>query len=108
MPPAHSRNLLLGLKSLEVRRNILASLFMFDIINSTVNCPALLSVINFAVPSRHLRFCKNFVIKLAKSNYAANEPISRYLNLFNKLAIDHCIDFSINKSSFKSFLFNNL
>lgn len=105
-PSYISRNALLGLDSLEVRRNYLSLLFIRDIISGEIDCPHLLQMINFSVPPRLTRHSNIFSFPQCSTNYALNEPITRTVRYYNYLSKNFLFDFTLSKSCFKSQLLN--
>lgn len=81
--PAKCR--LVHLSTLQDRRTAFALIFIFDLITAKIDCPSLLSRVNFAVPGRHLRDFEPFYIPVLRTNYALNEPLCRALIFYNSL-----------------------
>lgn len=97
---------LIGMKTLEARRDILSLNFLYGIIWGLVDCQDLLQAIQINVPSRSLRFNSYFFnVGFHRTEYALNEPLTKVLRLYNK----HCnqLDISFSHQHFKTIL-NNL
>lgn len=113
MPSYRSRGLFLGLETLEYRRRFQSALLIFDIISGSINCPDLLSKIEFYVPPRILRYNHHiFNISCHRTNYGRNCTINRAcndLNAINEYAFslnpNHLIEFNTSKEAFKLLLF---
>lgn len=105
LPSYEQRSLLIGLETLEMRRNVNLMSFIFDVINSNIDCPDILSKIFFNTPCRNLRHNNQFFIHIHRSDFALNNPITRALRLFNNLPPEITVEFNISKEHFKNFLF---
>lgn len=106
IPSYPDKCLLIGMKTLEVRRNVLSINFLHGIIWGFVDCQDLLEVIKINVPSRRLRNnVKFFHIDLHRTDYALNEPLTKALRLFN--VYSNQLDLSLPHQHFKIVL-NNL
>lgn len=112
IPSYRSKGLLLGIETLEYRRRFQSALFVFDIITGGIDCPDLLSQIQFYVPPRILRHHYIFNIPYRRTNYAQNSTINRAcsdINAINEIAIvespNLLVEFSTSKDCFKLFLF---
>lgn len=66
-------------------------LFLFKIINGLIDCPFILSNINFIVPTKNLRCRKLFKIKYYKLNYSINSTLNRICIRGNEYC--HKLDF---------------
>lgn len=86
IPSYVDRCRLIHLKSLENRRKLLSLKFVYKLVCGYIDCPALLGLINFNVPTRFLRHNYVFNLPIHRSNYSANEPINRALNEFNRIS----------------------
>jgi hypothetical protein len=73
----------LGLASLAERRQIMGVNFLKGLLAGRVDCPSLLSCINFKVPQRATRSMTIFHVSLCTTNYLLNEPIRRMLSNAN-------------------------
>lgn len=68
---------LLNLHSLALNRNLNDIVFVFKLVNNLIDCPDLLKMINFHVPSRSLRKSPHFTTFIHKSNYTQYSPVNR-------------------------------
>ncbi|KXJ79524.1 hypothetical protein RP20_CCG000558 [Aedes albopictus] len=99
--PAYSeRCKLIGLEPLSTRRTKLQRLFIFDVIQGTIDCPALLQQISFNVPPRSLRFSSLLSVPYHRSNYGYNNPLDSCIRAFND--VSNVYDFNITKAVFKN------
>lgn len=106
MPPYHDRCKLINVQPLTERRVVSSALFIFDIIENNIDCPFLLSHINFNAPPRHTR---NYVLlrpSQHRTAYGQHEPINRMCTIFNEF--DALFDFGISRSSFKRAIQSNV
>lgn len=90
-----------NLEHLVLRRRAADLYFLYNLLNGTLDCPELLSLINFNVPGRITRNTPLFRCSLSNNNYNANFFMNRVLHLVSTLGND--IDFfegSLNR--FKS------
>lgn len=108
VPSYYVRCLLLGLKPLYIRRKVQSIMIIFNIINSNIDCEYLFHLISFCVPSYFLRYNNVFFVNMHLTNYASNEPITRALNLLNKINCKFELDFSISTDKFKNNLENKI
>lgn len=98
---------LLGLKSLEHRRRDACAIFIFDLLTGKINSSTLLCLIDFNIPSRHLRQQAMLRIPRHRTNYGANEPITNAMVVFNN--VSHLFDFCTSRSVFRNrLLLSNL
>lgn len=108
--PYRSKCLLLGLQTLEYRRKFQSALLVFDLINNVIDCPDLLSLIPFHVPSRSLRYVDIFYVPRHRTNLALSSPLTRtflHLNTINTVLqkeLKPQIEFCSSKDNFKLFL----
>ena len=78
----------LGFDTLQQRRAYMDSAFLGKLVNGGMDCPDLLMLIGFAVPSRRLRRHNLFHIKTSHTNYRAFSPLNRMLNSANSRDVD--------------------
>lgn len=83
------------------RREIADSLLLMKIVRGDIDCPELLSKVNFYVPIRPRRLPPTFYISNVSTNYRQNTYLWRACNAFNKLVPDH-LDIDIFHSSISS------
>lgn len=74
-----------GMKSLKHRREIADAIFLFKILNNLIDCPDLISLINFKIKAKQTRNNDLFALKTFKSNIGKNCPINRMLSLASSL-----------------------
>jgi len=67
---------------LQDRRNLIALLFVFDLLGGEIDFLAMLSSINLSEPSRTLRTIEPFSVPMHSTNYGIHDPICRALHLF--------------------------
>lgn len=84
-PSYKSRLLLINLNALECRRKYFCVMFVRDLIHCQIQCPTLLSMLDFYSPSRILRCQFHFRERIHRTNYAQNEPIARCINEANSV-----------------------
>lgn len=70
------------------KRTIMDFKFQYKIVNCYINCPKLLSCLNFNVPHCRTRFSKTFYIPFQKTNYTFGSSINIILNLANDVQVD--------------------
>ena len=63
--------------------------FIYKLVCGFIDCPVLLGLINFNVPTRSLRHNFGFNLPIHRSNYSANEPINRALKEFNRICFQN-------------------
>jgi hypothetical protein len=85
---------------LEKRRIYIDSIFLFKIINSLIDSPALLAKINFKCNRTSSRSKPTFYVDFCSTNYASNSFIRRAMRSHNVVFNDVDI-FSLNLISFK-------
>lgn len=78
----------LNLEPLEIRRKKFDLSFIFKLLNGQINCPILLSKLDFSVPSRNTRQSSTFYVPFQSTNYGLNTPIIRCMQLVNKYNVD--------------------
>ena len=99
LPKYENRLLLLDMNTLEHRRKLLNAMFVFKILNGSINCIFLLNFIKFRCPTRSTRFFSFIVISNSKLNYLNNEPLSLSCKMFNELF--NLFDFNLNENCIK-------
>lgn len=94
-----------SLKSLEHRRNYHMCMFLFNVVNSKIDCPEILDLINFRVPSVTTRNRATFYLPRARTNAMNFSPLSKMCQSFDNLCSDIDIFFT-NSNKLKSYLLN--
>lgn len=106
LPSYESRCRLINLELLTARRNVAKVCFIGNLIQSHIDCPELLNLVNINSQRRNLRSHYFLNIRPARTNYGFNEPISNMCRVFNLCY--HVFDFNIsqerNKRNFKKLL----
>lgn len=74
-----------SLKSLQHRRNYCMCMFLFNIVNSKIDCPEILDLVNFRVPSVSTRNRATFYLPSARTNAMNFSPLSRICHNFDSL-----------------------
>lgn len=91
---------IMNLNSLEHRRLEASLIFLYKIINGTINSPEILELVTFNVNERRTRNAEIFNIPFHHTNYGQNESIVKMLNQANKHSSK--IDlFNMSNTSFK-------
>ena len=99
---SHSERLgVVGLDSLEVRRNKLTLSFGHKILTARIDCRDLLSLLNFRVPSRNTRQLETFSVNSSRTDIGMNEFVNRFMRLYN-CYIPFNFDFNCSPLSFKN------
>lgn len=96
IPSYVSRCKLIHLETLFNRRSRISVLVIYKLICGLIDCPYLLSLIGFNIPTRCLRHNEMFNIPLHRRNYSMNEPIVRSLKELNNISLLKEIDFSLS------------
>lgn len=99
LPSYDARLKLLGLSTLEERRNMSCAVFVFDVLQGKISSPYLLSRLNFKVP-RLLRQYQLLYTSNHRTNYGQHEPVNNMCSVFNKY--DFLFDFNITRTVFKN------
>lgn len=74
----------LGLSNLTDRRIAANQIFIQKLIDGSIDCPELLSRINFEIPSFQARSHYPFFIPLCTTNYIRNKPMFRMMRIANE------------------------
>lgn len=106
IPAYEARCKLIHLDTLVNRRKRISVIFIFKLICGLIDCPCLLSLVGFNVPSRCLRFNEMFNVPLHRRNYSINEPVLRSLRELNKINSFVQIDISGSFFYLKNLLMN--
>ncbi|XP_060878360.1 uncharacterized protein LOC132950803 [Metopolophium dirhodum] len=78
----------LNMTTLAERRKIIDLKFLYKIVNGFLNCPELLSCLNFNIPHCRTRSANTFYISFQRTNYALCSPINRLMKITNDVQID--------------------
>lgn len=73
----------LKLQTLSARRVSSDLKFLEKLLNNGINCPELLALVNFRVPSFLSRINPPFCAPFHHSNYGKNSPVSRLMHVAN-------------------------
>lgn len=95
LPSYNARCQLIGLDLLSERRDVSKALFISDLLQSRIDCPALLSQLNLNIPFRQLRSTPFIFIRGARTNYAHNEPFTSMCRTFNRCS--NVFDFHLSR-----------
>lgn len=106
IPSYESRCKLIRLQPLLNRRCFQSVVFIYKVICGLLDCSHILDLIGFNVPLRRLRNFEMFYVPCHRTNYGMNEPIVRALREFNKISLNHNIEFNGEISEFKKLLEN--
>lgn len=100
LPPYPDRCRLLGIESLDRRRKIQQAKFIVQLLNGDIDCPHLLSLIDFRAPSRMLRQRRLMQSRFHRSNYGYNQPICAMIRMFS--SVESSFEFGMSTSKFVS------
>lgn len=84
LPSYKSRCMLINLELLQARRELAKACFIADLVQNHIDCPALLSMIDFNIRRRSLRSHSFLHLRFSSSNYGQNEPLRSMCRVFNK------------------------
>lgn len=89
-----------NLLPLEQRRILLDMLYLYDILNSNIDCPELIGSLGLNVPKKRTRHTCLIHVPNHRTNYGQNETLSRIGYIYNKFFAD--LDpFKFNKTRYK-------
>lgn len=91
---------LVGIPSLQTRRDNAAMFFLHKIINGYINCHEIISFFNLRVPTIRTRQFDLFYIPFHRTNYGMNCCVSKMASLYNESYKDYDI-FAMSFSKFK-------
>lgn len=100
LPDYPSRCMLISLETLAARRLKLQRMFVFDLMEGSIDCPELLQQINFNVPPRTLRSFPAIHIPFHRTSYGYNNPYCSCLRAYNDVSRVH--EFGMSKNAFKT------
>lgn len=106
LPHYPERCQLIDLEVLSARRIKLQRLFIFDLINSNINCPSLLEQLPLNVPPRRFRSSALLAVPLHRTIHGQNTALDSCLRAFNDVS-EH-FDFNVSKDMFKNRIRNIL
>lgn len=95
LPSYESRCQLIRLEPLSVRRDTARALFIADILQGHIDCPALLEQVNINVQPRALRNNVTLRLPLQRTNYSMFGAIYGLQRLFNRVAA--LFDFNLSR-----------
>ena len=99
LPSYHDRCKLIGLDTLDARRNSTKAQFVADLLQNRIDCPTVLSSLNINVRNHYLRFQSFFRLPFARTNYALNNPVRSMIRVFN--LVSSLFDFHIPRNRLK-------
>ena len=106
LPPYENRLQLLNLNTLQRRRDVTDTLFIFKVLTGNIDDPQILSVIDFNLRTFNSRTHDILISRYHRTNYGMHEPISRMVRLFNDAK--KYIDFHIDKEELKTLLYSKI
>lgn len=99
LPPYEHRCALLGIEPLHVRRKIDRAVYGAKIIQSEVDCGALLERVRLYAPERVMRSRRLIHLPSRNTGYGANDPMNSICRLFQEAY--SVFDFNLSTTSFK-------
>lgn len=106
LPPYPNRCLLLDLETLEQRRKIQQATFVAKLLNGEVDCPVLLSQLNFRVPHRSLRNNSLLQLSYHRTAYGYNEPLTAVIRVFSSM--ESLFEFGESSNTFRNRIRRNV
>lgn len=103
-PSYSTRCALIGLDTLEKRRNVQCILFVHDVFSYRIKCPDILKNFLIYAPERILRSRNLLFNPRHFYNYGLNEPTTKCINLFNSVCTE--IDLCDDRDKVKSLIMN--
>lgn len=100
LPSYVDRCKLIDLDLLEHRRKVCKASFISDVLQSHIDCPTILEMLNVDTRRRDLRSHQFFRLPIFRTNYGYNEPISGMCRIFNQCF--HAFDFHLSRVSNKN------
>lgn len=100
LPSYPDRCQLINMESLSARRTKLQQLFLFDIINGVLDCPALLAEVPLNVPPRRFRSSTFLAVPSHRTSYSQNNPLSVCIRAFNNVSVS--FEFNMSKECFRN------
>ena len=100
LTPYDSLCQLIELETLAVRRKVSKALFVADLVQNRIDCPAILQALDFNTNRRTLRNVSVFRLPRASTNCGFNEPVSSMCRIFNQCYSD--VDCSLSRSTLKT------
>lgn len=99
LPSYNNRCQLIDLETLQVRRNIARAMFVADVLQGRVDCPAILGLINLNARPRILRNNSMLRLPFRRTNYAQNSAIIGVQRVFNRVA--SVFDFNLSRQTIR-------
>lgn len=99
--PYLTRLQLVGMSSLQLRRNNACIFFLYKLFNNIINCPELLEYFRIRVPNRPTRLVQFFDVPRHRTNYGLCEIVTRISILYNTY-YQHCDLFGSSYSTFRN------
>ncbi|XP_037965043.1 uncharacterized protein LOC119691501 [Plutella xylostella] len=90
-----------GLLTLSERRQMMDMCLLHDIVRGGLDCPELVSRVQYRVPGRRTRHTPLLHVPLHRTNYAQNATLTRIPRIYNS-TFSHIDLFTHTKSSFKT------
>lgn len=97
LPPYQDRCQLLDLDTLEHRRRVQQATFAAKLLNGEVDCPDLLSQLEFRIPQRVLRTSSLLQTRYHRTDYGYNEPLTSIIRAFSAVESE----FEFGEASYK-------
>lgn len=106
-PPCYvERCKMLQLDLLSTRRDVAKVTFVTDLLQSSIDCPSVLELIDFNIRRRTLRTHYFLRVPRALTNYGHHEPLSSMCRIFNSCS--DFFDFSLPRNTIKNRVLNHL
>lgn len=99
LPRYEHRLMLLEMNTLSDRRKMLNSMFIFKLLNGSINCTFLLELLFIKCPLRSSRSYVCLKLQFSRLNYLNNEPFSSLCTIFNNLFF--IIDYHLKEDCLK-------
>ena len=96
LPSYESRLKLLNMDSLQNRRIVSCSIFMYKLMNQVINVPSLSNQLVYNESIYQTRNRHTFVQPPHSTNYGMNEPLTRLVKLYNLYEVDFLASNSVN------------
>lgn len=106
LPSYESRCQLLGMKTLQARRDISKAVLIANLLLGNLDAPRILAQLNMNAVPRNLRFRPFFRLDMQRTEYAQNEPIRSMCAVFNH--VFDLFDFNVSASVFKERLYSHM
>ena len=103
-PIYEERCKMLNLDLLSVRRDVAKATFVSDLLQSSIDCPEILQLVDFNIRRRSLRTHYFLRIPRARTNYGQREPITSMCRVFNSCS--ELFDFHLSRLTIKNRILN--